>query len=148
MAMQKGIYCLIIYLRKGENIKTGKLGEFFFRKGYYIYTGSSQNCLQKRLARHLAQEKKMHWHIDYLLKYGIIKEIMVIDSSKADECNLSNEVSLLSDAKVAANRFGASDCNCKTHLYFFNKKPPFNSIDPTSDISILKMMKKYYGNKS
>jgi len=86
----------------------------------------------------------MHWHIDYLLKSARIKEIRVIESSKADECNLSDEISLLSGADILANRFGATDCNCKTHLYFFTKKPQLIHPNQTSNVSILKKMETHY----
>ncbi|MGR3319457.1 MAG: GIY-YIG nuclease family protein [Candidatus Anammoxibacter sp.] len=141
--MQRGIYNLIIYLNSDRNIKVGKLGRFNFKKGFYIYTGSSQNSLQKRIERHLAAEKKLHWHIDYMLKYGRIIKVRVIESLKKDECELSNEIGLLRDAKVIVDGFGSSDCTCKTHLYFFRKQPTFKTDKSDKNTSILRNMEEY-----
>lgn len=124
--MKKGIYSLIIYLNKERKIKIGKLGSFLFKKGFYIYTGSSQNSLQKRIDRHLSTQKRLHWHIDYLLKYGKILNVKVIESSKQYECKLAKEISLLPNAIIPINGFGSSDCKCQTHLYFFKKNPVLN----------------------
>ena len=141
--MQSGIYNLLIFLNEDRNIKIGKLGRFNFKKGFYTYTGSSQNSLQKRVKRHLAAKKKLHWHIDYLLKYGEIIEVLVIESLKKDECRLSNEIGLLRDSQIVINGFGSSDCTCKTHLYFFRKQPTFKTCKYDTKKSILKNMEKY-----
>ena len=63
----KGTYCLLIHLKQDSKITIGKLGEKNFQKGYYIYVGSALNSLKTRIQRHLRKEKKIHWHIDYLL---------------------------------------------------------------------------------
>ena len=149
--MRKGIYSLIIYLNKERIIKIGKLGSFLFKKGFYIYTGSSQNSLQKRVVRHLSSKKRFHWHIDYLLKYGKILNVKVTESSKQYECKLSKEIGLLSNAIIPIKGFGSSDCACKTHLYFF-KKSPIPNIDtcnnPTSILGKMKIYEeqKYFSN--
>lgn len=143
MHMEKGIYCLIIHLANGKKIKIGKLGIFYLKKGFYVYTGSSQNSLQRRLKRHLSVKKKLHWHVDYLLKYAKIIEINVIESLKKDECRLSNEIGLLPGANIIIIGFGSSDCSCKTHLYFFKKRPKFKIEDSNQNISILNRMKNY-----
>ncbi|MGR3220962.1 MAG: GIY-YIG nuclease family protein [Candidatus Anammoxibacter sp.] len=141
--MQRGIYNLIIYLDKARNIEIGKLGRFDFQKGFYVYTGSSQNSLQKRIKRHLSTKKKLHWHIDYLLKLGDIINVLVIESLKKDECTLSNEIGLLCDAQIVATGFGSSDCTCRTHLYFFKKQPTFKTDNSETGVSILQNMEKY-----
>ncbi len=49
-------------------MKVGKLGEFFFPQGVYLYSGSARGLggLSSRLQRHLLGSSKKHWHIDYL----------------------------------------------------------------------------------
>ena len=65
----KGTYCLIISLKKNEKLDIGHLHQDYkFKKGYYVYIGSAMNSLVARINRHLSDDKKMHWHIDYLLK--------------------------------------------------------------------------------
>ncbi|MCK5107144.1 MAG: GIY-YIG nuclease family protein [Nanoarchaeota archaeon] len=120
-SFNKGIYCLIIFLPFSKSIKIGKLSTFNFQKGYYCYVGSALNNLEKRISRHKSKNKKIHWHIDYLLEYAKIVEVKTIQTHKRLECTLSKKVSELGD--IIINRFGSSDCKCKTHLYFFKTNP-------------------------
>ena len=116
----KGTYCLIIQLDSDSKIKIGKkLGQIQFQKGYYVYVGSALNSLESRLKRHLSDEKKMHWHIDYLLKKSQIVEIIYCESDKKIECDLSH---YLAGKTSDINGFGCSDCECDSHLYFFKNK--------------------------
>ena len=102
----KGSYCLIINVEKDTKIKIGKkLGIINFKKGCYVYVGSAMNSLESRVKRHLSDNKKKHWHIDYLLlnKNSKIEKIIENEESIAD--------------------FGCSDCKCHSHLiYFKNSK--------------------------
>ncbi|MBQ6099531.1 MAG: GIY-YIG nuclease family protein [Methanobrevibacter sp.] len=115
----KGCYCLIIHLNQANEIKIGKrLGKINFKKGYYVYVGSAMNSLESRLNRHLSDEKKLHWHIDYLLKKGKITEI-IYNKNKKVECELSQ---YLSTQAEGIRDFGCSDCDCESHLYYFKTK--------------------------
>ncbi|MFQ6031477.1 MAG: DUF123 domain-containing protein [Candidatus Zixiibacteriota bacterium] len=80
--MAKGIYQLLIYLPKNAWIIIGKRGKFRFPKGYYIYTGSARNGLEKRIKRHLNKKKKHFWHIDYLLDSALIKKVFLFTNGK------------------------------------------------------------------
>ena len=73
--MTPGIYHLIIYLPSDTSIEVGKLGRYYFQTGYYVYTGSAMRGLDQRIARHLRSEKRLHWHIDYLLQHGQIIDV-------------------------------------------------------------------------
>ena len=117
-----GIYALIIKLSKKKEIKVGRLGTFVFPKGYYVYTGSAQSGLEKRINRHLSSEKKLHWHIDYLLCYAkVIKEVRY--AGRKDECKLNSMTGQIAGATQIVKKFGSSDCNCATHLYYFENIP-------------------------
>lgn len=116
----KGCYCLIIHVKATTEIKIGKkLGKIKFEKGYYVYVGSAMNSLESRLNRHLSDEKKMHWHVDYLLKQSEIVEIIYNKSTKKIECDLSEYISTKSKG---ITDFGCSDCECESHLYYFKTK--------------------------
>ena len=54
-------------LKKDISVKIGKLGICNFSKGDYIYTGSANKNIEARVDRHRMKNKKLHWHIDYLL---------------------------------------------------------------------------------
>jgi Uri superfamily endonuclease len=117
-----GIYKLVLELSKDKEIKIGKLGTFIFPKGFYIYTGSAQNGLENRINRHLSSDKKFHWHIDYLLSYAKVIKVLRYVGSK-DECKLNNVTGQSIGAAQIVKKFGSSDCNCVTHLYYFKNVP-------------------------
>lgn len=130
----KGCYCLIIYVKRKTKIKIGKkLGEIEFKKGNYVYIGSAMNSVESRLNRHLSNDKKLHWHVDYLLKNNDVKIVKIIYnvSSKKIECDLSK---YLQSQTEYVNEFGCSDCNCKSHLYYFkNRKNAIECIKNAYD---------------
>ena len=124
----KGCYCLIINLEKNCEIKIGKkLGKIDFKKGFYVYVGSAMNSMESRLNRHLSDEKKLHWHIDYLLKKAKITDIVYSESTKKIECNLTRYISTEAER---IRDFGCSDCKCESHLYYFkNRKEAIESVE-------------------
>jgi len=121
--MAKGIYQLLIHLPENISVVIGKKGRFRFPKGYYVYTGSALNGLEKRIGRHLKKNKKHFWHIDYLLDFASIKEVYFFTNSKLEECALNLKMLGKPDAKIIMPKFGASDCRCPAHLVFFEKMP-------------------------
>ena len=112
----RGVYCLILGARKNVGVQIGKLGNIKFEKGVYAYVGSAQNSLEKRLKRHLSKDKKMHWHIDYLLaSHSVkIKKALYKKSGKEEECRMA--FSLASVGRPVKD-FGCSDCDCYSHLF-------------------------------
>ncbi|MCI6774740.1 GIY-YIG nuclease family protein [Methanobrevibacter boviskoreani] len=115
----KGTYCLIIELKKSIKTKIGALGKIEFMPGYYVYVGSAMNSIESRVKRHLADDKKLHWHIDYLLKNkdADIVEVIYTLSSRKIECELSDYIKNISDDSI--DSFGSSDCSCDSHLHYF-----------------------------
>lgn len=115
----KGCYCLVVRLNDDCKIKIGKkLGKIEFKKGYYVYVGSAMNSLESRLKRHLGDEKKLHWHIDYLLEKSEITDIIYNESKKV-ECKLSQ---CISAKATSVKDFGCSDCDCESHLHYFENR--------------------------
>lgn len=123
----KGCYCLIIELNKDLTIKIGKkLGKIDFKKGHYVYVGSAMNSLNGRIIRHLSDEKKLHWHIDYFLKESEITDVIYNESERKIECELSKN---LCEKSSGIKDFGCSDCNCESHLYYFkNRKEAIENV--------------------
>ena len=128
----KGCYCLIINMKKDSRIKIGKkLGFIQFKKGNYVYVGSAMNSLESRLNRHLSEDKKLHWHIDYLLKKSELTDIIFNESTKKIECELSQYIAGKSQG---IEDFGCSDCDCKSHLYYFkNRKEAIECVKGAYD---------------
>jgi len=116
--IRKGTYCLLIQLKRDQKITIGKKGEIKFNQGCYVYIGSAMNSLDGRLRRHLATEKKLHWHVDYLLQnpQSQITSVYLSDDGVKHECELADLISKQGDGVPG---FGCSDCKCPSHLIYF-----------------------------
>ena len=124
--IRKGIYILAMQLVGERNITVGRLGTFNFPSGYYIYVGSAMSGFAGRINRHLKRKKRMRWHIDYFLEVADLLWVDLYETEDTtDECRLCAQVAQLKGAAIIADRFGASDCRCKSHLYYFENLPPF-----------------------
>jgi Uri superfamily endonuclease len=118
--MRRGTYQLLIYLSQATRIKIGRRGAFRFPKGHYIYTGSAKNGLEARVERHLRKEKKLFWHIDYLLEHASIRRVFLFEDG-SEECSLAKRTLDVPNAKIIVPGFGASDCKCPAHLAYFER---------------------------
>ncbi|KXS44404.1 MAG: hypothetical protein AWU54_760 [Candidatus Frackibacter sp. T328-2] len=123
MELDSGIYNLIIYLPLDKVIKVGSLGEFEFESGYYVYTGTAQRNLLARINRHKSKDKKLHWHIDYLLQEADVAAVRTWEGSKELECQIHQSLLKRSEFTEPVLGFGASDCNCNTHLSYSKERP-------------------------
>lgn len=96
------------------------MGAIEFRGGIYVYVGSAQSGVERRLERHARPEKRMRWHIDYLLNRAeIVSTAVVSTERKEDECEIARSLMQVDGAEVIAPGFGSSDCRCDSHLVFF-----------------------------
>jgi Uri superfamily endonuclease len=116
--IRKGTYSLLIQLKTDQTIQIGKKGEFNFNKGYYVYVGSALNSLDARIRRHLGNEKKLHWHVDYLLEnpQSRIVGVYLLDDGVKHECEVANTIA---GEGTEVKGFGCSDCKCNSHLVYF-----------------------------
>jgi Uri superfamily endonuclease len=112
----KGIYVLLIFVTKDISVRVGSLGSRDFQEGLYVYVGSAQNNLEKRVKRHLRKTKRKFWHIDYLLTNRRAKVVRVfyIEAGKLQECRVADRIC---EVASPVSGFGASDCACKSHLF-------------------------------
>ena len=119
----RGAYLLVVALPRIRLIACGALGRLSFQPGYYVYVGSAMGGLKGRLARHQRAEKRLHWHIDYLLHDPAARLLqgLPIVSPVRLECRLAGAVGAL--AEEAVPRFGCSDCRCPSHLFRFAGDP-------------------------
>lgn len=115
----KGSYVLIIENKKDQTIQVGKLGKIFFKKGFYAYVGSALNGLEQRINRHLRVNKKIHWHIDYLLSKTKVVDIFFIENKIKEECKIADN---FKQKLKFIPKFGCSDCNCNSHLFYGSYK--------------------------
>ncbi len=129
----KGSYILAVYVVRNIQIEVGALGFIKFKKGFYLYIGSAMaeygsSTLLNRVKRHFLSknEKKIHWHIDYLLTnvHSIIKRTYLIPSKYPLECIVARELSEICDNSI--KNFGSSDCKCISHLFYFENLECFD----------------------
>ncbi|MGN7612342.1 GIY-YIG nuclease family protein [Magnetococcales bacterium HHB-1] len=109
-------YVLWIHLKARQRITVGAKGICSFEAGDYLYVGSAKRAWQKRIARHLTQNKHLRWHIDYILaaESASVKEVWV--SERDQECATAEYLMREGGAKVVIPRLGASDCRCASHF--------------------------------
>jgi sugar fermentation stimulation protein A len=128
--MDSGTYILLVHLDKTQKIKPGKLPESQFMRGTYLYVGRASTRLQSRITRHKGCQKKIFWHIDYLLQKAKISDIWV-RYDYLDECSTSHAIQNSKPAVAKAIQgFGSSDCRCPSHLFYFPTE--------TKDLSFLR----------
>jgi Uri superfamily endonuclease len=130
----KGIYAVIVYVKNDVSVNIGAIGKKTFSKGHYAYIGSSQNNLEKRVQRHLRRNKRLFWHIDYLLNNDNAKvaKVFYLQADKTKECEIAN---MLREQCEAITSFGCSDCYCTSHLFHLDSKNSFK-IDFMKELKV------------
>ncbi|MGB2853176.1 MAG: GIY-YIG nuclease family protein [Dehalococcoidia bacterium] len=125
MTVEKGTYALIIAVESEITIVVGKLGEFAFPAGYYIYLGSARGGLFQRVRRHVSKDKKLRWHIDYLLQDAEVLEVWYALGDERFECQWASAAKNMPQAQIIVPGFGSSDCRCPSHLIYLPRLPSF-----------------------
>jgi Uri superfamily endonuclease len=123
-----GVYLLKIKLDNKKEIKVGALGKENFASGYYFYTGTAQRNLKARIERHYSSEKKLHWHIDYLLAEAELEKDFVFELPAEGECFLA-QILKKNGGRTLINGFGSSDCSCDSHLIYFSLSEGKNILE-------------------
>jgi len=110
---------LIVELEDDQVISIGMKGKIRFEKGNYVYVGSALNGLEQRIKRHKRSDKKMHWHIDYLLEHTNITDVFYRENIHKEEC----DIAITFDENLTPIKgFGCSDCKCESHLFYGSKE--------------------------
>jgi Uri superfamily endonuclease len=117
-----GTYALELSLATGQRLQVGALGSRYFPGGRYVYVGSAwgPGGLRARLRRHLREEKRCHWHVDYLRAVSRPVGVWLAPSRRL-ECAWAQALRTTPGVRVTASGFGASDCGCSTHLFYFDE---------------------------
>ena len=116
----KGTYCLLIHLKQDSKITIGKLGEKNFTKRILYIRGLRLKLPKNPHTKTSREEKKIYWHIDYLLNNEnteIIEVIYTINDIKW-ECKIA---ATIAETGIGVINFGCSDCKCNSHLLYFTK---------------------------
>lgn len=118
-------YQLRIHVPSPVCVEVGRLGPCAFPAGDYLYTGSAKRNFQARVDRHLRKEKRLRWHIDYLLGAPGVGIVEVLGTVEA-ECRLNRA----SPGRILFPGFGASDCRagCGSHLKYLGPDSPQGAL--------------------
>lgn len=112
-----GTYILVIELTQAQTVTAGRRGPVLLPAGLFAYVGSAHGPggLAARLRRHARQEKRLHWHIDYLLAVASLNGALYRADPVRLECRWAAAIQQQALAPIL--NFGASDCHCDTHLF-------------------------------
>jgi len=128
-----GSYALRLRLAKDSILQVGRLGQFRFSRGDYIYLGSAlgPGGLRARLGRHLRGDGRLRWHIDTLREAAQVFGFHYIISPLSLECRWAQALVAMPGSSMPVPGFGASDCHsgCRAHLIFF-KEDAFPAVFP------------------
>ena len=126
----RGSYILLLKLPEDKTISFGSRQGVHFPRGYYAYVGSAMGGFKARINHHLKGAKKPHWHIDYLLPEATITSIILGETKDRTECVIAQA---LDHQLETIPGFGASDCQCSSHLFFA-------STENTRNLTIMKTL--------
>jgi Uri superfamily endonuclease len=115
---EAGAYALLIALEAPLEVKAGAK-EASLAPGLYLYCGSARGPggLAARIARHMRQEKRAHWHVDQLSRAGRVLGAFLFPGG--DECAVN---AALVGFPTPIEGFGSSDCRrCCSHLRLWTR---------------------------
>lgn len=130
---EQGTYAMVLASPTGGPVILGKAGwrgRMQVQPGYYVYIGSALGELRGRYEHHLASPLNFpsHWQVDYLRLLCYVKEVWYTTDAVKRECAFAHSVSRMRGAELAVKRFGASDCRCPAHLYYFSQPPSLRAF--------------------
>lgn len=124
LAPRPGTYVLILRSRTRATLQIGRRGALALEPGCYAYVGSAlgPGGLAARVGRHARQDKRRHWHIDYLREATILTQVWF----RYDTARLEHHWAQIlhgMPGMAAVDGFGCTDCGCRAHLFFARRAP-------------------------
>ncbi|WP_455365529.1 GIY-YIG nuclease family protein [Kaarinaea lacus] len=131
--MKKGTYIVVAEAKRTFTCQVGKLGGLAGKRGFYLYVGSALGSggVNARVGHHLRIAEKPRWHFDYLRPAVIPRRIWYCRSLNRCEHQWASVLAELPGAEIPLEKFGATDCQCQTHLYYFRKEPDIEEFRKT-----------------
>ena len=130
MNAQPGSYALILQADRRRTVRIGRLGQLAVQPGCYVYVGSAlgPGGLRARVGHHLRLASRPHWHIDYLRRAAALRHVWYSYDSVRREHAWADIFAHMRGASIPLPGFGAPDCACPTHLYFFPRQPRLDTF--------------------
>jgi Uri superfamily endonuclease len=96
-------------------------------RGWYLYVGSAfgPGGVAARCNHHRRVSERPRWHIDYLRAATRLRGIWFTHDERRREHQWADILQAGMGLKRPVTGFGASDCNCESHLFFMEKRPDF-----------------------
>ena len=127
---EPGTYALLARAAKARSVRVGSLGELRVCRGTYVYVGSAfgPGGVAARVAHHLRIAVAPRWHMDYLRPLLRIREIWYSHDPVQREHAWTRAFGGVRGSTTPFPGFGASDCGCYSHLFFFERPPSLRSF--------------------
>jgi Uri superfamily endonuclease len=127
---QPGTYALLLACKRSGRLRVGKLGQMALRPGVYVYVGSARGPggLAARITHHRRVSARPHWHVDYLRAVCDPVEVWFLTAADFHEHAGAGAGAELPGAAMPLPRFGASDCHCAAHLFWFDHPPALRTF--------------------
>jgi Uri superfamily endonuclease len=121
---------LILELGEKRRIEVGRLGTFLFVAGWYCYVGSAfgPGGVAARCNHHRRISPRPHWHIDHLRARCRLQEIWYSHDPEPLEHQWAELLGAARGARMPVPGFGASDCACPSHLWYFSLRPGWSAF--------------------
>jgi Uri superfamily endonuclease len=125
-----GTYVLLLRNPKRKQITVGRLGLHDFSKGWYLYVGSAfgPGGVAARCGHHRQISERPRWHIDYLRAETLLRQIWFTHDSRRREHEWAELLAGQLKMRQPVHGFGASDCECGSHLFFSVVKPDWKAF--------------------
>ena len=75
-----------------------------------------------RISQHLRVSRKCHWHIDYLLQKMPVFQVLYTENPSRLEHEWAMLLKSIPELSIPMKRFGASDCQCTSHLFHISSQ--------------------------
>lgn len=120
-----GTYAVMLQAEQVQQIAIGRFGTLAIQLGVYVYIGSAfgPGGLAVRVGRHWRGSAVRRWHIDYLRAVTQPIEAWITADSIPREHVWAEVMRAMPGVSVPMAGFGASDCNCLAHLFYFAAAP-------------------------
>jgi len=127
---EPGTYALLLRADTEQLLKIGALGEMTVRPDVYVYVGSAfgPGGVRARVRRHARDDGARHWHVDYLRARTRLDAVWYTHDPARRECTWATALRGRPDAEVPLGGFGASDCDCRSHLVVLPSSPSLASF--------------------